>query len=260
MFEAIQYYQSLAVKFDSRILCVPGIIVIMIGLCIWLSGLRWRKVLGALAGGSFFAAIGLCVGIDSYQIIALVTLIGITIGVLVEKIMLGIFGIILTAVIVLAGVSGKMNTSSDLQNYPRWTQYETIGVIINIKQASDITAQTSSYILRQIISNIKCSSIISICAAGGAILFAGFIAFVMPRFFIAFVSSSLGAAVIFAGLLMLLFYSGSKPVNYFFNKSHLYSIIIFVMLIFGTMVQLALSPLAAESEKPVPEKNGDENE
>ncbi|MEN6385863.1 MAG: hypothetical protein ABFD79_11800 [Phycisphaerales bacterium] len=257
MYEAIQYYQSLAEKFDSRVMCVPGVIVVAVGLCIWLSGLRWRKVLGALAGGSFFAAIGLCLGDYGCVILLLVILIGMTIGALVEKIMLGVFGIFLAAAVVLSAVSifsAKMNAADYSQNYPRWPQYQQPGVVISCSQSIEITKQTSSFILNYAIYNVKSASLLSIAAAVVATLAAGFLAMVMPRVFIAIISSSLGAFVISAGILMLLFYKGSKPVNYLTEKGFLYCLIIFMMLVFGTMVQLVLSPAAVADQKEAPAK------
>ncbi len=260
MLEAIQYYQSLAEKFDSRLLCVPGIVVIVLGLCIWLSGLRWRKVLGAFAGGSIFAGIGICAGIYEWLIILLVALIGIAVGTLIEKVMLGIFGTILAAAIALMTVSvflEKVNPHPETQNCPRWQQYEAIGAVIDCDNAAAITREMGCFLFKRTVENIKSASLVSIAVAAIAMLTAGFIAIITPRVFISVVSSTLGSAVISAGILMLLFYKGTKPINYFMGKIQFYAILIFVMLVFGTMVQLVLSPAAAENAKDVPGKNGD---
>jgi hypothetical protein len=261
MFEAIQYYQSLAEKFDNRMMCVPGVIVVLVGLCIWLSGLRWRKVLGALAGGSFFAGIGMCLGDYGCLAIFAVTVIGMVVGALVEKIMLGVFGIVLAAAVMLAVVSifsAGMNTAAPTQIQPRWPQYEEPGIVIGCEQTMEITQKTCSFVLTGMIDNIKSASLVSIGAAVIAMALAGFIAAFMPRVFIAIISSSLGSMVISAGIIMLLLYKGSKPVNSIMAKGPFYGFVIFVMLVFGTMVQLVLSPPAAQQEQESsPEKNRD---
>jgi hypothetical protein len=256
MFEAIEYYQSLAEKFDSRIMCVPALAIILVGLCIWLSGLRWRKVLGAIAGGSIFAFMGFCLG-DYGIVIFIITIIGMAIGALIEKVMLGIFGIALTCAAVLVIVSAFSSTSN-VQNYTRWPQYEESGVVIGFSQILMITKTTASYVLKNMIENLKSASLLWYAAVVLAVFAAGFLAVIMPRLFIALISSSLGSAVIFAGMMMLLFYKGSKPVNYISKQGAFYAFVIFVMLIFGTMVQLVLSPAAAEqTESPASEKKGD---
>lgn len=262
MFEAIEYYQSLAEKFDGRILFVPGIIVVLLGLCIWLAGLRWRKILGALAGGSFCVAASVCFGNYDAAIILGAAAIGIIIGATIEKIILGIFGTALVAAIVLVIVTmiDKQRQSSDIatKNYTRWSEYEESGVVINFLQAIEITKQTGLYILSGMIENIKSTSLIYAAAASTAMLIAGFIATIMPRIFIAVVSSSLGSAMIFAGMIMLFFYKGSKPVNYIWEKGTFCAMVTFAMIIFGTMVQLVLSPGSVKPiEKAVPDKNGD---
>ena len=50
MLEALEYYQSLAEKFQSQLLTVPGILVVLAGLCVWLAGLRWAECSEPLQG------------------------------------------------------------------------------------------------------------------------------------------------------------------------------------------------------------------
>jgi hypothetical protein len=272
MFEAIEYYQSLAEKFDSRILTVPGIIVVILGLCIWLAGLRWRKVLGAIAGGGIFAAAVVCIGSFDVNIVLAVILIGIAVGALIEKITLGIFGTAAAAVIVLVITSANLTakqysdtsiSQEDLlsQHYcPRWPEYEDNDAVINLPQAAEITRKMAWYFTARAIDNIKSSPVSVFAATVIMVAVAGFVAVLVPRMFIAVTASSLGSVIIFAGMVMLLFYKVSKPVNYIAEKSHFYVMALTIMIAFGAMVQLVLSPSAcdkASSDKPANEKKGD---
>jgi hypothetical protein len=257
MYEIIEYYQSLASKFDSRIMLVPGVVVVALGLCIWLAGLRWRKVLGATAGGVIFVSLGLCLGDYGVIMLLVVSLIGMTIGVLVEKITLGVFGVLMSLILVLAAVS-MFCGNLDIKNYPRWPQYEQSGVIIGFSQCVEITRTLGMFVLPKMLDNIKSTRLIAICVSFFAMAIAGFTAVTRPRVFIAVISSSLGSAVIFAGLIMLLFYKGFRLVGYMSGKSPYYALVVFAMLVFGTAVQLVLSPPAAEqTQENSPEKNGD---
>jgi len=56
MLKLLEYYQSLAQKFQSQFLTGPGIAIVLAGLCVWLAGLRWKRLLGALAGAIIAAA------------------------------------------------------------------------------------------------------------------------------------------------------------------------------------------------------------
>jgi hypothetical protein len=257
MYEVIEYYQSLAAKFDSRIMLVPGVAVVALGLCIWLAGLRWRKVLGATSGGIIFASLGMCLGDYGCVMLLIVSLIGMIIGVLVEKITLGVFGVLMSAVFVLAVVSifcGNVN----FQNFPRWPEYEQAGTVIGCSQSVAITRTIGMFVLSGLTANLKSVPAISIAASIAAMMATGLVAVVRPRIFIAVISSSLGSAVISAGLIMLLFYKGFRLVSYMSGKAPHYALIVFVMLVFGAAVQLVLSPPTTEqTEKTSPGKNGD---
>jgi hypothetical protein len=257
MYEVIEYYQSLAAKFDSRVMLVPGVAVVALGLCIWLAGLRWRKVLGATSGGVIFAVIGLCLGDYGCLMLAVVSIIGMVIGALVENITLGIFGVAASAVFVLAVVS-MFCGNIDAQNYPRWPQYEQPDAVISCSQCVEITRTMGLFVLSKMIANVKSAMLVSVVAAMTAMLAVGLVAVVRPRVFIAVISSSLGSAVIFAGLIMLLFYKGFRLVGYMSGKAHYYAIVVFFMLVFGAVVQLVLSPSTAEqTNEHSPGKNGD---
>lgn len=253
MYEVVEYYQGLAEKFDSRVVCVPALAVIIVGLCIWLAGLRWRKVLGATAGGTLFSTAAFCLG-DYGLMIVIITIIGIILGALIEKVMLGIFGVVMTCVIVLITVSAF----AEVQNpppHPRWPQYEQAGVVIGFDQIIEITRASVSYMTLNVIASLKSASLVLYAAAVFAVIAAGFLAVIMPRLFIAVISSSFGSAVIYAGMLMLLFYKGSKPLDCISRQGGFCALIILVMLVFGTAVQLLLSPpVAQEAQKSPPPK------
>ena len=286
MFEALEYYQRLAENFQSRLLTVPGIFVLLLGLCVWLAGLRWRKILGAIAGGGMFAVAAVSIGSIGVPVILAVVFIGVVIGALVEKIMFGIFGTVAIAAIVLFVISENMRKpqtedvefysgNSDRQaheltaddfisdsSYPMWPQYEDPEVAVTAPQAIEITAGMTSYLIKKAVSNIKASSVFIFFVAAVAAIVAVLIVLIMPRIFIAAVSSSLGTGLIFMGMILLLFYKASKPINHIAERSQFFATVFGAMVIFGTVVQLILSPPAVKQTKinTPDKKNGDKNE
>lgn len=278
MFEALEYYQSLAEKFDSRILTVPGIVVVIIGLCIWLAGLRWRKILGAIAGGGGFASAVVCIGSCGTPIVLAVIFIGIVIGAMVEKVTLGIFGTVAAAIVVLAVTSTNIRARqySDIEYlstleepteeellsgfyHPRWPEYEYRDIVITMPQAVEITRQMASYFVAKTVDNIKSSYAVAFASAIVILIAAGFAAVLVPRIFIAVTASSLGSAIIFAGMVMLLFYKRSEPVNCIAERSWFFAMTLTAIVVFGTMVQLVLSPPTATRapDESKDEKKGD---
>ncbi|PKL47261.1 MAG: hypothetical protein CVV39_06000 [Planctomycetes bacterium HGW-Planctomycetes-1] len=277
MFEALEYYQSLAEKFDSRILTIPGIVVVILGLCIWLAGLRWKRVLGALAGGAIFASMVLCIGCFGRTAVLTLTFIGFAFGAIAEKATLGVFGAAVAGVIVLAAVSTNIQAReySDIEYlesleepseeellsglyYPTFSEYEYDDVEITMAEAIEITRETASYLAAKTIDDVKSSYTAAFASAIAVLIAAGFAAAVMPRLFIAVTASWLGSAIIFAGMIMLLFYRRSEPITCIAEKGRYFAAVFAAMVVFGTVVQLVLSPSAAKTQSETEdEKKGD---
>ena len=108
MFEALKYYQNLAERFQGQILIAPGMVTVLIGLCIWLAGLRWRRILGAIVGCAFFAVIVLGFTKSGIQTVYVAVLVGAAIGAAADKGIIGIAGTAGAAMIVLVILSATL--------------------------------------------------------------------------------------------------------------------------------------------------------
>jgi hypothetical protein len=266
MLEALEYYQSLAQKFQSQLLTVPGIIVVLAGLCIWLAGLRWRRITGALVGAAIAAAGVFVIGNYAGGVVLTACAIGLLAGVIINRIVFGIFGAAVGALIVMAILaSGLTAGGNELPfaseySYPTWPEYEQSGVVIGAPAAMEITSKMAEYFIDIAKKAIASAGTISYAGVGLVAVIAVAAALVVPRLSIAVVSSSLGSAIIFAGMIMLLFYKGSKPISYITQRPRFYATAFVAMVIFGTVVQLILSPSAfakASSGKPANKENGE---
>jgi hypothetical protein len=265
MFEALKYYQNLAERFQGQILLVPGMVIVLIGLCIWLAGLRWRKILGAIVGCAFFTVIVLSFTNYGIQTVFVAVVLGAAIGAVADKVIIGIAGTAAAAMIVLVILSATLPKPQDSvflpeYSYPMLPEYEQNDKPIPNQDAIRLSKEMVSYFGYKATDNIKTASIVAFAAAIVTLLVAGFAALAMPRIFIAVVSSSLGSAVIFAGMVLLLFYKGSKPVNCIAEKDRFYIMILASMTVFGALVQLILSPAPKKEIKKekevVPETEG----
>ena len=268
MLEALEYYQSLAEKFDSRILTVPGIVVVLVGLCIWLAGLRWRRMLGALAGAAIAAAGVFVIGNFAANVVLIACAIGLAAGVIINRIVLGIFGAIISAGIVMiiltTGLSAEENGTNTVEffnvdqtynrdeimtnnfvsesPYPTWPEYEQSGVVISVPVALEITTKMAEYFLDIAKERIASAGMGSCAGAGFAAVIIMLMTLAAPRLFVSVIFATTGAGLVFIGMMILLFYKGSESITYIAEKPHFYSLVFGAMAAFGTFIQLLLSP------------------
>ena len=268
MLEALEYYQSLAEKFDSRILTVPGIMVVLVGLCIWLAGLRWRKVLGALAGAAITGT-GVCViGDYPVNVVLMACAIGLAAGVIINRIVLGMFGAIISAGVVMIILTGGLFSKENRTNivefvnasqtynpdkitadsfasespYPTWPEYEQSGIVISAPAAMEITAKMAAYFLDIAKEKITLAGVGSYAGAGFAAVIIMLMTLAAPRLFISVIFAIAGAGLIFIGMIMLLFYKVSEPITYVAERLYFCSLVFGAMAAFGAFIQLLLSP------------------
>ncbi|MCX5632167.1 MAG: hypothetical protein NTW93_00585 [Phycisphaerae bacterium] len=260
MLEALEYYQSLAQKFQGQFLTGLGILVVLMGLCIWLAGLRWRRIVGALAG-AMIAGTGVLVISGSARVVLTACAIGLLAGVIINRIVFGIFGAIVGALIIMIILANKTyNTADNFTSYPTWSEYEIGSIPIPAPAVLEINVKMAEYFIGRAKIAIASAGIISFAGAGAAAVIAVLAVLMFPRLFIAVVSSALGSAVIFTGMIMLLFYKGSRPITYIADKPRFYAMAFGAMVIFGAIIQLILSPSVfarVSSAKPADKEKGE---
>ncbi|MBN1786977.1 MAG: hypothetical protein JW806_01125 [Sedimentisphaerales bacterium] len=285
MLEALEYYQSLAQKFQSQLLTGPGILIVLIGICIWLSGLRWKMLLGALAGAAIGAAGVLACGHDSIGVIMIACAFGFLTGAVISEIVLGLFGAVVGAVIVMLLLAGGIgpgagakplvefydaNEDEDIDvdeitvddfvmtsSYPTWPEYEEDGAVIPSPKAIEITREMMSYFASEA-KDMIAKSPTGIYAGGGfAMIVIIVLAIASGRLFVSVTAAMFGTALIFAGMIILLFYKGSQPIGYIAQRPGFYWLVCIAMVTFGALVQLFLTPVKKKPVKAEPEKKKD---
>ncbi|MFA6187130.1 MAG: hypothetical protein WC770_07970 [Phycisphaerae bacterium] len=273
MFESLVYYQGLAQKFQGQLLTTAGIAIVLVGLCIWLAGLRFKCIVSAIVGAIVAAAGVVTFGDYPAKILLVASAVGIIVGAIAGRFMLGIFAMIVGGLLVITVVSGRLqpaeaggveffdansfNTKEIAADdfvsssaYPTWPQYQQKGVVIPTPAAIDITVKMSAHLIGLAKKTVLSAGITAYGGAAGVILAVIFFCFILPRFFVAVISAALGSAVIFAGMVTLLFYKGSEPISLIAAKPQFYGIAFGAMTVFGTIMQLLLSPAEPKIIKP----------
>ena len=258
----------------------PGIVIVLVGLCIWLAGLRWRLIIGAIAGAAIAAAGVFVVGNYPVNVVLAISIVGMLAGVIINRIILGIFGAVCGALIVMVVLAGMATAKSRPQmvefqeagkahnpdevtadnfvsGYPTWPEYEIKSIPIPISGALEITVKTAGYFVSKAKAAIASAGIISFAGAGITAVIAAIAVLIVPRLFVAVVSSTLGSAIIFAGMIMLLFFKNSRPITYIADKPQFYAAAFGAMVLFGTIIQLILSPSAFAKVLPTDKEKGE---
>ena len=273
MLDALEYYQSLAQKFQGQLLTGTGIAIVLVGLCIWLAGLRLKCIVSAIVGAVIVAAGISAFGDYPAKILLIASGTGIIVGAIVGRFMLGVFAAVVGGLLAITVISGRLQPANtggveffdansinpnkvvaddfvSSSAYPTWPQYQQNGIVIPASAAADITVKMSAHLINLAKKTILSAGITAYGGAAGVVLAVIFFCFILPRFFVAVISAGLGSAVVFSGMVILLFYKGSEPITLIAAKPKFYGIAFGAMMAFGTIMQLLLSPAKPEIIKP----------
>ena len=106
----------------------------------------------------------------------------------------------------------------------------------------EITTKMAEYFVDIAKEKIASAGIGSYAGAGFAAVIIVLLMLAVPRVFISVIFAIIGAGLIFIGMIILLFYKVSEPITYIAGKPYFYSLVFGAMAVFGTFIQLILSP------------------
>lgn len=237
MLEVLQHFEKTAGHFAPAVLIIPGAACILLGLIIWLAGLRYAKLiaacLGALIGGTcaFLATEGKAFAAVTLAIPAALF------AVLIRKVILSAGAVLIAAVIALAvaaaGIESENHTTADFQ-------YEQSDQKITTTEALAITKTHLRHLTQKAVK--ICSRLTTVRWAAVLVVAALTIAAAVffHRVVIAAGCAALGAALSFVGMTILLLYKGSEPITRISDKVTFYGLVFAVMIVVGVCIQLLL--------------------
>ena len=251
MAQALQNIEIAALHFASQLLVPGGIAVVLVGLCIWLGGLRWIKVLAA-ALAAMAGLIAACIFTDGSAMLIIATaLIAGGIGCFMNKPAIIFSGAAFAAVAALViltmpaiAAAGDLKPPAHRMPYGEGGQRKMLTVpetVVELK--SELMFWMST-----IASSVKRSSVAApaiACVAAVIVLGTGC---AIPRFVAAITCASLGAMLIFAGMILVLLNKGARPLTGIYQMPTFFGIVVVAMMAFGTVVQLLLCP--GRTKKP----------
>jgi uncharacterized membrane protein len=240
MLELLQNFEQAAGRLAPLVLIIPGIIMLLAGLFIWLGGLGLTRLLAAVTGlatgficGFFFIRRTLASAAFLATVLAAAALI-------FER----IFFIILTTALA-AALTFTVFAAPYLGNpkelsaaAPRQVMPQTPAL-----SAAETTEVIKTYVVnlaretKQVRSQMPFYSWIIIPAVAAIALAIGLKS---SRFVSALSCAFLGTILIFAAMVLLLLYKGSAPITGIYRKTAFYGGAFALMVTFGAIEQLLL--------------------
>lgn len=238
MIEIFQNFEQMTGRFSPSILIGSGVVFLLLGLCIWLSGLALRKILISIAGLAGGIVIGLFVVGRNIFSASLSAALAALIALIFEKVLVVLLAAALAAAItftILAEPYFEQAETIEAQNEMS-DQTTTAGLDETFEElktfaldAGEKIKQAGTKIPVQIWAIIAASAVIFLIC--GVVLW---------RWTTAFFFSVLGTMVVFLGMILLLSYKGTEPVSHIRSKPLISAAVFLAMAAFGTIVQLLL--------------------
>ena len=248
MLEILKNFEQAATRFSPVALIVPGLILVILGLFVWLGGLGFRRLvlapLGMLVGGLG----GLALWPQYPEMAGLLALAMALAAAFVQRgfaaLLLGALSLSMAFVVVArpflaeshgtliaAGVSGP--------DGPRLTNREGLDVI----RATAIDLLDAG---RRAAGQLAAPRWAVIAAAGAGSLTLGLL---FRHLGSALSCAILGTTMIFSGLVLLLVFKGSTPVTYMEHRAGFFAVVFVAMATFGTAEQLVLCRRADRNQQ-----------
>ena len=264
MLDILEKFQQLAIHFQPQLLVIPGLLLVLVGLCVWLAGLRWRKLIAAIAAALFVGCIVKNFTGYSFIVIATVSIVFAIIAAVIEKIAMSVLAILIAVFITLSffawpGVTYDetiADANSDPNSAILWSEYDLTEGIIPAPKAMEITVSHFNSFANGIRNSFANLSSINFAFAGFAAILVVVITLILPNTMMALTGAFIGTVLIAEGMFLLLLYKGSDPVTIVSREPVSYAMILAAMVAFGALIQILLQvPL----RKPATIQKKDDN-
>jgi len=251
MIEMIEQVEQAAFYFAPRVLCVPGLICLGAGICLWLGGLKWKTLTAVLAGaaaggmGAFFFLKG------DITLTSAAATISAVLAIVFRKAVITVIGAMLIASVILLG--GICKTQPDMSGWPLAENDTAMTTAESMTAAKSIALFTCEHIANTI-KNASIGRFTFSVIAGLVIIAVGFF---LPEVVGAVAFSISGTCMIFTGMILLLLYKGAKPAGYIYKNSNFFMIVFLGMVVFGLLCELLICLPPKNKIIPKPEDNGE---
>ena len=238
MIEIFQNFEQMTGRFNSSVLIGSGVVLLLLGLCIWLSGLALRKILISIVGLAGGIVVGLFVVGRNLFSASLSGALAALISLILEKILVVLLAAALAAAIafaVLAEPYFEQEETIEVQNEVSELPI-TVGLDEALEELKTFGLDTGRSI-KQAGTKIPVQTWAIIAAPAVIFLICGV---ALWRFTTALFFSVLGTMVVFLSMILLLSYKGAEPISHLRSMPLIAATVFLAMAAFGTIIQLLL--------------------
>ncbi|HIJ52705.1 MAG TPA: hypothetical protein HPP66_06065 [Planctomycetes bacterium] len=237
MLDILKDIEQIAGRLRPILLVGPGLTAVVVGLFIWLGGLRFVRVLVAVLGA---VVAGLCgFFIVGRNIIAIVGLMVVPILIVIvpQRIFVTILAAGLTAVLAFVVLTILSQDIIEMPEFAatKYSETSNQNIIFSISRPDLSDRIKQAFLQMPVFGYFLIAVLVLISMAGG---------FYFWRLASALYCAVLGTMLIFAGMILLLMYKGSVPVSAICSRPLFYAGVFAAMTAFSTGEQLLLYPRA----------------
>lgn len=247
MIEVFKSFEQVAGRFNPLVLIAPGLVIVALGLFVWLGGLGFRRVLFAVLGAAAGAVAASLAVNDNGAIAGATAVVAAVLAALFQRaftaLLLGLLSLALSFVILahpyLREYRLPLVRGENLGRDSKLTVRDSLSVVhaygLDVKDG-----------IRQAAGRLTPLQWAIVAAATAGMLTLGAL---FQSLGAALSCATLGTTMIFAGLLLLVIFKGSAPVERLADRPAFYGLVFAGMTVFGTLEQLTLCR-RAEQHKP----------
>jgi len=262
MIEIFQNFEQMTGRFSTSILIGSGVVFLLLGLCIWLSGLALRKIFISIVGLAGGIVLGLFVIGRNIFSASLSAALASLIALILQKVLCILLAAALAAAIaftILAEPYFEQAETTEVQG--EMSEQTTTAGLDETFEELKIFALDSAEKIKQAGTKIPVQIWAIIAAPAVIFLVCGVL---LWRWTTALFFSVTGTMVIFLGMILLLSYKGIEPVSHIRSKPFISATVFLAMTAFGTIVQILLWKSSKKEEiiiiKPDKKKGKDKKE
>lgn len=241
MLDILQQFEQVTGRFSPLVLLVPGTVIVLVGLFVWLGGLGLRRaslgLVGAIGGG----VCGFFLGGGSAAVAAVSAAVAAIVAVVLQRLFVGILTAVFAAVLAFVllgwpslrhdGGAAPADSSAATQQGPALSIGQSI-------ETTRVHADDLRHSIKRAYAEMPLGAWIVVIALAATSIVSGLF---LWRFASALCCSALGTMLVFLGLIMLLLWKGSMPISRIQNRASFYGLVFLGMTAFGTIEQLLLS-------------------
>ncbi|MHC5060750.1 MAG: hypothetical protein ACYTFK_06680 [Planctomycetota bacterium] len=244
MLKDLQNFETIAHDFAPQVLVAPGVVFVVIGLCLWLGGLRWSRptagILGVLAGclWAFFLT-----GRQAAAFISMAAVAGFF-SLFFNRAALVVAGAATGVIITLIILASPMLSKKNDQPCPETkitsaTERQAKGITL-IQESLEVGKSHLTFLgdrFAAAVNLVPFENLAIPAIVGLVICLAGYF---MPQLVGALTCSLLGTVIISLGMMLLLFYKGALPITHIYARTNIYFPVVLGMVVFGSATQMML--------------------